>query len=176
MFEVIPARPAPSGVVGVRAWLRNNLFSSPANTLLTVVAGLFVGVALVNLIGFIFFDAHWAQVWRNQKLFGAYRYPAELLWRPLAIAAVMMGLLGAMAGASRENEIVRGAFFWITGFVAVVAVVALAFWPSVRLWWTLVVVVAVLGFLLGRAAPRADGSPRRSRPRGAVLPELGPPS
>jgi general L-amino acid transport system permease protein len=154
VFEVIPPRPAPVGVVGVRAWLRSNLFSSPANTLLTVVAGVVVGAALVNLIVFIFFDAHWAQVWRNQKLFGAFRYPTELLWRPLSIAAVMMGLLGAMAGAARGNEIVRSAFFWITGFIAVVAAVALVFWPSVRLWWTLVVVVAAIGYGLGHVAPR----------------------
>lgn len=154
MFEVIPPRPAPVGVLGARAWLRSNLFSSPANTLLTVVAGVVVAATLVNLIAFMFFDANWAQVWRNQKLFGAFRYPTELLWRPLSIAAVMMGLLGAMAGAARGNEIVRGAFFWITGFVAVVAVVALLFWPSVRIWWTLVVVVAAVGFFVGRAAPR----------------------
>lgn len=154
MFEVIPPRPAPVSAVGARAWLRRNLFSSPANTVLTVVAAALLAVVVTNLVAFVFFDASWAQVWRNQKLFGAYRYPTELLWRPLSIAAVMLGLLGAMAGAARGNEIVRGAFFWITGFVAFVALVALLFWPSVRVWWGLVVVLALLGFALGRAAPR----------------------
>ncbi len=154
MFEVIPSRPPPAGVLGVRGWLRANLFSSPANTLLTVVTSVVLVVALANLITFIFFDASWAQVWRNLKLFGVYRYPTELLWRPLSIAAVMMGLLGAMAGVSPDNKIARGAFFWISGFVAVLAILAVLFWPSVRLLWPMVLVTAAVGFAFGRQAPR----------------------
>ncbi len=154
MFQVIPPRTAPHGVIGPRAWLRNNLFSSPWNTLLTVITGVVLLTALYNLILFVFFDASWAQVWRNFKLFGAYRYPTELLWRPLTIAGVMMGLLGIMAGAAKGNEIIRGAFFWITAFISIFAVLALFFWPSVRLWWPLVVVLAMLGYGLGTVAPR----------------------
>jgi general L-amino acid transport system permease protein len=130
VFEVIPSRLPPPGVLGVRGWLRANLFSSPANTLLTVVTSVVLVAALANLITFIFFDASWAQVWRNLKL------------------------LGAMAGVSPNNKIARGAFFWISGFVAVLAVLAVLFWPSVRLLWPLVLVTAAAGFAFGRQAPR----------------------
>ncbi len=153
MFEVIQPRPAPVPTRGPLVWLRRNLFSSPFNTVLTLVAGVFVAFALYNLALFIFVDASWGQVWANMKLFGVYRYPFDLLWRPLAIVAAMMALLGVMAGAGGRGSIVANAFFALQGFTALVSVVAVLFWPSVRFLWPLVLVAGFLGYALGRARP-----------------------
>lgn len=154
MFEVIKPRPAPVATRGAGVWLRNNLFSSPLNGLLTVVTGVVIVFAVYNMLVFILVDGSWEQVWRNMKLFGVYRYPTDLLWRPLTIAAVMMGLLGVMSGASGKHSIVSGAFLAIQGLVGLLAVVAVIFWPSVRFLWPMVLVVGFSGYLFGSRAPR----------------------
>ena len=153
MFQVIESRPAPVATRGVGVWLRQNLFSSPGNTILTIVVGAVAAFAVYNMLVFILVDGSWAQVWRNMKLFGVYRYPADLLWRPLAIAAVMMGLLGFMAGSGGRQSIVANAFFSIQLLVGLLSLVAVIFWPSVRFLWPMVLVVGYAGYLLGRRLP-----------------------
>jgi len=155
MFQVIESRQAPVATRGAGVWLRQNLFSSPGNTLLTIVVGAIAVFAVYNMLVFIFVDGSWNPVWRNMKLFGVYRYPADLLWRPLSIAAVMMGLLGFMAGAGGRKSIVANAFFSIQLLVGLLSVVAVIFWPSVRFLWPLVLVGGYAGCLLGRWCPGA---------------------
>lgn len=154
MFVPIAPRPAPVPTRGPVVWLRKNLFSSPSNTVLTIVTGTVVAFALYNLALFVFVDASWGQVWANMKLFGVYRYPADLLWRPLAVAAGMMFLLGAMAGVGGRGSITANAFFAFQGLVGLLSVLAVLFWPSVRVLWPMVLVAGFVGFLLGRARPR----------------------
>jgi general L-amino acid transport system permease protein len=154
MFEVIKPRPAPVATRGIGVWLRKNLFSSPLNSVLTLVTGVVVAFAVYNMLVFILVDGSWAQVWRNMKLFGVYRYPTDLLWRPLTIVAVMMGLLGVMSGASGRTSIVSGAFFAFQGLVGLLSVVAIIFWPSVRFLWPMVLVLGFVGYLIGARAPR----------------------
>lgn len=153
MFQVIESRPAPVPTRGAMVWLRRNLFSSPLNTLLTVVTGAFVAFAVYNLAAFVFVQASWGQVWANMKLFGVYRYPVDLLWRPMTIAAAMMALLGTMSGASGRGSIVANAFFAFQGLVGLLSVIAVLFWPSVRLLWPMVLVLGFAGYLLGRVRP-----------------------
>jgi len=154
VFVPIAPRPAPVPTRGPVVWLRKNLFSSPSNTVLTLVTGTVVAFALYNLALFVFVDASWGQVWANMKLFGVYRYPADLLWRPLAVAAGMMFLLGAMAGVGGRGSITANAFFAFQGLVGLLSVLAVLFWPSVRVLWPMVLVAGFVGFLLGRARPR----------------------
>ena len=154
MFEVIAPRTPPPGVTGARGWIRRNLFSSPANTLLTVVTGVVVLTVTLSVVRWVFFDASWEQVWANQRLFAVFRYPADLLWRPAAVVAVMMLLVGTMAGAGRRNEILRGLFWSLVGFLGVVTLVALAFWPSARWLWIGILAASLLGYALGAARPR----------------------
>ncbi len=153
MYGLIEPRPAPVPTRGAGVWLRRNLFSSPFNTVLTIVAGAFAVIAMVGILRFVFVEASWGQVWANMKLFGVYRYPFDLLWRPLTIVAVMMGLLGVMSGATGRGSIVANAFFAIMGLVLLLSVLAVLFWPSVRFLWPMVLLGGALGFLLGRAFP-----------------------
>ena len=50
---------APSIEVGIRGWLRNNLFSSPLNTLLTLLALYLVYTLLPPAFSWLFLDADW---------------------------------------------------------------------------------------------------------------------
>ena len=153
MFQVIPPRAAPAGAAGAAAWVRRNLFSTPVNGLVTVATGGLLLWVVGSLVAWTLFDASWGQVWANLKLLAVFRYPADLLWRPLTVLAVVMLLLGATAGAARHDEILRGTFWWVAGFVALVAFVAVLAWSSVRIPWAVAGAAPFLGYLLGRVRP-----------------------
>ncbi len=91
-----PDLPPPPLSVGVLAWLRNNLFSSPFNTLLSLFAGYLIWLVLPPLLQWALFDANWLGRSRAdctgegacwvfvQQRFGQFIYgfyPPELRWR-----------------------------------------------------------------------------------------------
>ncbi|MFC5069706.1 amino acid ABC transporter permease [Flaviflagellibacter deserti] len=55
----IPPSPPPNQAVGAAAWIRNNLFSTPMNSLITITAMIFVAWAVPPLVNWLFFDAVW---------------------------------------------------------------------------------------------------------------------
>lgn len=141
---------------GPRAWLKQNLFGSIGNSITSTVS-IVLGVwAIAGLIRWIVTSAHWAQLWANLRLFAVYRYPPDLLWRPLGVAALVMLLLGLTAGASAQGagEILRGVFWWFFNLVAALAIAAVLFWPAVRWLWLMVAAAALLGYGVGRLSPR----------------------
>ncbi|MDY0885023.1 amino acid ABC transporter permease [Dongia soli] len=115
----------PITVVGPVAWLRTNLFSSPFNTLLTILAVLFLAWAVPPFIRWAFIDATWTfprevldgargpnrgdcapdgacwifiQARIGQFLFGF--YPADERWR---VVLVFILTFGAVAGMLIER-------------------------------------------------------------------------
>ena len=141
---------------GAVAWARRNLFRGPVNTVVSLIVGYLVVVAVVGLVRWALDSPAWVQVWDNLKLLAAYRYPADLLWRPIFAAGVVLALMGIGAGAARrrgEGEIAGGVFWWFFGLVAVIAVVALLYWPSVRVPWAIIVVTSLAALSLGRTVP-----------------------
>ena len=54
------ALPAPATLTGVIGWVRENLFSSPANTALTIVSALVAAWVLPGIISFLITDAVWS--------------------------------------------------------------------------------------------------------------------
>lgn len=153
-MAMIPARPAPTPTSGFGYWVRKNLFNGPFNTILTLVAGVILVWSIFNLGVFIFVEGNWELVWKNMKLFGVYRYPTEYLWRPLLIVGTMLGLMGAMSGVSGPRTIITNAFWSLQAFVAVVSVIAIIFWPSVRFLWPMTFVIGLAGYALGRSFPQ----------------------
>jgi general L-amino acid transport system permease protein len=57
--EAAETLPAPTSTTGIVGWLRTNLFSSPGNTLLTVLALAFALWVLPPILNFLIFDAVW---------------------------------------------------------------------------------------------------------------------
>ncbi len=155
------ARTPPRRETGAVAWLRQNLFSSPLNALVSVVVGALVLWAAFSLSRWILLGANWQPVWDNLKLLAVYRYPTDLLWRPLTAAAIVLGLLGLSSGLSKRagrGEIISGVFWWFAALAFGLTVLALLFWPTVRWPWLSVSLAALGGYLLGRGVPRLASS------------------
>lgn len=99
IFQPMPDLPAPLVSVGIIGWLKDNLFNSKLNSLLTVVALLFLWKAIPPLISWSIIDATWSlvpDVGSPEKtgacwtfIFVKFRvlmlglYPEQFLWRPV---------------------------------------------------------------------------------------------
>ena len=103
-----PDMPPPKQVIGVVAWLRDNLFSSVFSSLLTLFALYLLWLIVPPLVSWAFIDADWVGRTRAdctsegacwvfiQQRFGQFMYgfyPLELRWR------VDLTLILAIAGA-----------------------------------------------------------------------------
>ena len=113
--EPPPSRRPPLGTVGVVGWLRQNLFSSWMNAVLTIVTLLAVFVFLQELLTWAIQTADWGVINENIALFNVGRYPDEEMWRIELMAAAMMFLSGiglAIWGGASRN-------FFLTTFVVI---------------------------------------------------------
>ncbi|MGG7564698.1 amino acid ABC transporter permease [Rhodovulum sp. DZ06] len=111
----IPPSPPPAGETGPIRWARENLFLGPVNSVITIVASIFITWGVLALLQWAVFDAvvnasslaecrevnpHgacWAVIVErfDQFLFGF--YPEELRWRPsLAFALLLVALYFAL--------------------------------------------------------------------------------
>jgi general L-amino acid transport system permease protein len=113
-LEPIPT-PEPEGPpqrrLAPRAWVRENLFSTWFNTLLTVGFGLLLGWALFRAAQFVFLDARWEVIERNMTNLMVSRFPREELWRVWSALFVLAASLGLGAGAAaslRRAEVEEG--------------------------------------------------------------------
>jgi general L-amino acid transport system permease protein len=92
-----PALPAPISTTGAVGWLRNNLFSSWTNAVLTVLILLLLAWLIPPLLGWAIFDAHWQgsdrsactgdgacwvfiRIWFERFVYGL-TYPLNQSWR-----------------------------------------------------------------------------------------------
>jgi len=133
--------PPPSGHVGPLSWARRQLFSSPLNTLLTVLIVWLLLMSLPALIEWLFIKADfnatspqechasggacWAFIVEKHRfiLFGTYPYDEQ--WRPLLASALLIGLL-VISAVRRFWRPVLG-LIWLAGLSAV----AILMWGGV---------------------------------------------
>ena len=104
--EMLPELPAPVNTKGVSAWLRSNLFSTPRDSVLTVIFAALVLLSLYKLLPWMVFNSvFFAESIRgcreidsgacfavitsrfNQLIFGF--YPPELYWRAILTFVLM---------------------------------------------------------------------------------------
>lgn len=91
--------PEPPGPI---SWIRNNLFNTWYNGLLTILSVLLVYWAIVGVGRWVFTSADWRPVARFPLLFMVGQYPRELLWRvgiSLSIVSLLFGLSWGVGGA-----------------------------------------------------------------------------
>lgn len=155
-MHMIPSRPPPPGERGLPAWARRNLFSGPGNTVTSLVVGSLLLLATWNLLGWVTGGASWQPLWNNLKLLAVYRYPADLLWRPVLAAGTLLMLTGLTAGLARhagKGRIAGGVYWWFTSLALFLTALAIPFWESVRLAWVAASLLALGGYAAGRLAP-----------------------
>jgi general L-amino acid transport system permease protein len=140
-LEPLPVAEPPSRKVPPRRWIRENLFSTWYNSLLTVVLVpliLWVGYQLVQ---FVVVDGRWEIIRRNVKLLLVFQFPAEQLWRiwvVLLVGAAVFGVAAAVTGKVRAAEVAEGRALPAPRYVT---------WRRV---WPVALLIAIL-LVLGRS-------------------------
>lgn len=84
----------PRSEVGLIGWLRANLFSSIGNTLLTVVSGALLGLAVIGVIDWIVNRAQWSVIADNLRVLMLGIYPISQTWRVWATILIGVSLIG----------------------------------------------------------------------------------
>ncbi|WP_102867804.1 amino acid ABC transporter permease [Pseudovibrio exalbescens] len=138
MKEAKEAMPAPITTTGPLAWTRENLFSSPLNTALTILSLIFLAWMVPGLVQWAFVDAVWVAgsidecrqlssdgaCWAvitarfDQFMFGF--YPEDLRWRPiLAFVLLCVALLPVLWDAvpARKQLFAFSAVYPLVAFV-----------------------------------------------------------
>lgn len=118
VFIPAPSEAPPISRVGPLNWMRQNLFSSIPNTLLTLAVGYILYAILRALITYLFFEADWTVVTSNLTLFAIGQYPRDQAWRVLASLGVVivLGIASAVFGRSRSGFVKRA--LWMGWFLS----------------------------------------------------------
>lgn len=156
----------PRSEVGVIGWLHANLFSNWFNTILTLLAGVALVLALWFGLKWIFWLAEWTVIGELGGRFVLGRYNTEAacdgqncFWRPQAALLMVSVLLGAAWGL-KGNRVAR-TIAWLTAGVSA----AFAFLPysletmglDVRILLLLNLPAVPLGWALARYTPLGTG-------------------
>ena len=120
--RAVAAPPPPAATVGFVGWLRQNLFSSWGNSLVTVGLAMLLAWMVVNLGGWLFLEADWTVIISRVPLYIVGLYPYEGYWR-LAICVLLISVLMGMSWRAWPNTARRFAL----AFGAVMLFVGL--WP-----------------------------------------------
>lgn len=121
--EPPPSRRPPITVTGPIGWLRANLFSSPLNSLATLITGALVVWFLWSLLSWSVRSAQWAVVYNNLRLLSAGIYDKQEIWRLQLVTAMLVFLTGL--GLGLWGRIVRSVFVIVLFTLAVVLIVPL---------------------------------------------------
>jgi general L-amino acid transport system permease protein len=89
--------PPPRTTIGPVAWLRRNLFSGLASSVLTGLIGGLLLVIAIQVGAWALTEARWDVISLNLRLFLAGQYPADQLWRLWLALAILSALTGASA-------------------------------------------------------------------------------
>ncbi len=147
---------------GVRIWMKDNLFSTPASSVMTILAFLVVMFAYRGLLGFIFDPgARWDAVTFNMKLLMVQAYPSTDLWRVWGSVGFIIVLAAAsfavwnIGGMAEPRNVGRG----LMGFGGAVVVGGLIspFSSSGKIAWIVagIIFLAVGWTLRTRTGARA---------------------
>ena len=136
-------------------WLKDNLFSTPFNTILTIAIALLIFVFFKSLLEWSFTKARWAVIPANFRLLMVGPYPLEQLWRVwTALIAISLAAGFSWGTSSRGNSLPRAPFV----LLAAIALLALI-WQFGNPSGTLVPIACiglVAGVIVGRAIPTTN--------------------
>ena len=129
----------PKSSIGVLPWVKENLFSTWYNSLLTIIALGFVFFLLKGILVWAFTDANWGVIPANLQLFAIGAYPKAQVWRVWIVLYTVCALAG-LSGGIWGGLVLRFAVS-IGGFGIICALL-----PMSTLGWT------TRGWILGGVA------------------------
>lgn len=118
-----PPRPPPKLEVGLPAWLRQNLFGSPADIVVSILMSVLILVLVVGFFDWAVRTANWFTIINNQRLFMMERFERSLEWR-LALTVLLSALITGLSFAAWGRNLLR-----TLTIVALVALVLMAILP-----------------------------------------------
>jgi general L-amino acid transport system permease protein len=150
-----------------REWIRENLFGSAFDSVLTLVFGAFLAWAAYRIGTFVFVDADWEIIRRNITTLMVGSFPRDELWRvwaALFVLAASLGFGAGAVGAQRRREVAEGRAAPAPKGVAFRRLGPVVVLVSVLLWFSgslenVVFVLAIAGVgavfnVVGRRTPR----------------------
>ena len=158
--------PPPRTEVGVIGWMSKNLFSNWFNSVLTLISGAGIALALVYGLVWVFRDAEWGVIAQLGGRFIIGQYNTDLacpgnncFWRPQASLMLVVALLGMVWGMTRD-DVARN-----VALVVGIAAAAFAFLPygldkmgiDVRLLLLANLPALAIGYALARYTPLGTG-------------------
>ncbi|MBK8082997.1 MAG: amino acid ABC transporter permease [Devosia sp.] len=128
--EIQQAQPAPQRASGIALWLRRNLFSTPTDTVLTLLGIAFLLWAVPPLFGFLFGNAVfpggtveqcrdpgagacWAYIGDRVNFFIYGFYPIDQYWRPNLVFALAALLLVPLAIPKVPFKVINAILFLV---------------------------------------------------------------
>lgn len=143
-------------------WIKQNLFSSISNGIVTVIAGALLLWIFVSLVDFLFIDGKWEIIRANIRGYLVGKFLSEELWRVWACVYLVATLAGLSLGINRvpiglTRRRIVGALVVLAAAVLIVGFVTTTF--LVRALTALVPVFLVASLILGRLI-----GPRMRRP------------
>ena len=88
----------PTESKSILGWLKENLFNTWYNTLLTFLAAGFLYVVFKGMLTWIFTEANWSVIPANLQIFLVGAYPKEEIWRVWIVIYTLGVLTGLSAG------------------------------------------------------------------------------
>jgi general L-amino acid transport system permease protein len=115
--------PPPTLALGPVGWLRQNLFSTWYNALLTIVLVAFLAPLLAVMLRWIVTEARWGVVTANLRLFLIGQYPFEEAWR-IWLSLTMLSVLTGVSAGVYGGATVRTLAAWLAAGQALLAALA----------------------------------------------------
>ncbi|NND42524.1 MAG: amino acid ABC transporter permease [Silicimonas sp.] len=126
--DMLPEKAPPASEVGVQGWLRQNLFSSVSNTILTIVSGFLIFLVLSNMLPWIFLGVWNAESLTECRQIFRERYGDDTEYACWAVVK------------HRWHQIIFGYYapaqYWrpILGFILICASLAPILYPGLPRW------------------------------------------
>ncbi len=113
--EEPPTKPPPLLEVGPLAWLRQNLFSSPADIVLTIASVVLIIAMVISFFSWAIQEANWYAIINNLRVFMLDRFEFEFEWRVALTVLIAGGLVGVSIAtwgrrSARTVALVGGGF------------------------------------------------------------------
>ncbi|PWB49827.1 MAG: amino acid ABC transporter permease [Anaerolineales bacterium] len=150
-MTVISDEVAPPAPPGPLKWLRDNLFSTWYNSLLTILGGTVVYFIVVSVVSWVFTQADWRPVTVAPLLYLVGQYPRAELWRAGLSLWIFTFLIGMSWGVWKRYLRIFSIFLVV--MFAVLAVFPLetpTITPAIRIAMGINSILILLGYRIGR--------------------------